>query len=218
MAGRDKKEIPLLNLIQDLKDSRIDPGTIDKELRQQCIEVFLGEGYSVPSIAQIFMKCDKTIRRDIEEIRDRNGLVPSLDLAKKTVGEVVVYARIHRDHLMRLARSRDTSVSERAQAEYFAHRVDMEVVDKLQTLGYLPLKPKTIVGDFTHTLNVSDDKVIHELKNQLCEVERIASEGDGMTADLEQEVKQIKLRIAQAEIEKDILAVRDEQQKGENNG
>jgi len=207
-------EKPLLTLIQEIKDNRVNPDSIDKELRQQCVEIFIAEGYTIASIAQIFNKCEKTIKRDVEVIRDRNALTPDIELAKKLIGEMVNYARVHRDHLMRLARSKDTGVGEKAQAEYYAHRVEMEMVDKLQTLGYLPLKPKTIVGDFTHTLNLSDDKALNEFRLQLSEIEKLAVEEGSVSPEIENEIKRIRGRIEQAEIEKDILKIQDKQ-KGE---
>ena len=216
--NKSATEKPLLILIQEIKDGRVSTDTIDKELRQQCVEICIGEGYSIASIAQIFNKCEKTIKRDVDAIRDHNALTPDIELAKRLIGEMVNYARVHRDHLMRLARSKDTGVSEKAQAEYYAHRVEMEMVDKLQTLGYLPLKPKTIVGDFTHTLNLSDDKAIIELRLQLSEVEKLAVEEGNVSPELENEIKRIKVRIEQAEIEKDILKVQDQQKKEENHG
>lgn len=211
--AQENKEQPILALIQDIKDGRVAPETIDKDLRQQCVEVFLGEGHNISFIAQVFNKCEKTIRRDLEEIRQRNALTPNIELAKKIIGELVTYARIHRDHLMRMARTKETSVSERAQAEYYAHRVDMELTDKLQTLGYLPLKPKTIVGDFTHTLNVSEDKALDELRLQLVEVERLALEDGGLNPEIESEIRHLRSRIEQADIEKDVVRIQ-EQQKG----
>jgi len=210
---QDKKELPILSIIQQLKDGRLDPETIDKEMRQQCIEVFLAEGYSISTMAQIFNKCEKTLRRDLEEIRAHNAISPDIELAKKIIGEMLTYARINRDHLMRLARSKDTSVSEKAQAEYYAHRVGMELVDKLQTLGYLPLKPKTIVADFTHTVNVSDDEVLKELKSELADVEKLALEGGGFSPEIEAELNKVKKRLKQAEIEKDITKIQDKAKK-----
>jgi len=209
------EEKPILTIIQEIKDGQLIPETIDKELRQQCVEVFLAEGYSVPQIAQILKKCDKTIRRDITEIRERNSLTPNIELAKKLIGEMVTYARIHREHLMRMSRTKETSVSEKAQAEYYAHRVEMELIDKLQTLGYLPLKPKTIVGDFSYSMNVNDEKSIDDLKMQLIEIERLALEQGGLAPELEIEVNRLKKRIEKVEIEKDILKITNQNNKEE---
>lgn len=212
---QEKKEQPILAVIQDLKDGRLAPETIDKDLRQQCVEVFLAEGHNISFIAQVFHKNERTVRRDVEQIRERNALSPNIEQAKKIIGELVTYARIHRDHLMRMARTKETSVSEKSQAEYYAHRVEMELVEKLQTLGYLPLKPKTIVGDFTYNMQVSDEKAIDDLKLQLVEIERLAIEQGSLSPELDIEVKRLRKRIEQVEIEKEILKITDQQKKEE---
>ena len=211
------KEQPILTLIQKLKDGQISPELIDKDQRQLCIEVFVGEGYTISSIAQILSKCEKTIRRDLEEIRERNALTPDIGLAKRIIGEMVTNGHVHRNHLMRLARSKDASTAEKSQAEYYAHRVDMELVDRLQTLGYLPLKPKTIVGDFTYNMQVNDEKSIYDLKAQLAEIEKLALEHGALAPELEIEVKKLKRRIENVEIEKDILKITDKQGKEQKN-
>jgi len=198
--NNEPKEQPVLALIQQIKDNRINPETIDKDLRQQCVEVFLGEGMTVSSIAQIFKKCEKTIRRDIEEIRERNALTPDINLAKKTIGEMVMYSRIHRDHLMRLARVKDASVSEKAQAEFFAAKVGIELIEKMQSLGYLPSKPTAIVGDVFHHFNGNDMAgLLDEISKQVIEVEKIASETGVMPKEIEGDLSEVKGFIKKAE-------------------
>lgn len=188
-----EKEQPILGLIQQLKDGRLDPETIDKDLRQQCVEVFLGEGMTVSSIAQVFEKCEKTIRRDIEEIRERNALEPDINLAKKTIGEMVMYARIHRDHLMRLARNKDASVAEKSQAEYLAARVGLELIGKMQSLGYLPSKPAAVVGDVFHHFSGNDMAgLLDEISKQVIEVEKIASETGVIPKEIESDLSEVK--------------------------
>lgn len=209
-----KNDQPVLSVIQKIKDGQIAPETIDKELRQQCIEVFLGEGYSVSSIAQIFKKCDKTIRRDIESIRERNALVPDIDLAKKTIGEMVMYMHIHRGHLMRIARSKDASVSEKAQAEYLAARVGMEMIAKLQTLGFLPLKPQEIIADFSHRVTTDEEKSFGELRSQIDEIEKISKEFGELAPEMKEELNKLKQRIEKAEIETALVNLSDAQKKG----
>lgn len=211
----ENKEQPILTLIQKLKDGQLSPELIDKDQRQQCIEVFIGEGYTINSIAQILNKCEKTIRRDLEEIRERNALTPDIGLAKRIIGEMVTNGNAHRNYLMRLARSKDTSVSEKAQAEYYAHRVDMEIIDRLQTLGYLPLKPKSIVGDFTHNITTNDEATFEELRLELSEIEKVALEAGGYTPELESEVNKIKSRIERADIGKSIKQITTKQKKEE---
>lgn len=198
--NNEPKEQPILSLIQQLKDGRLDPETIGKDLRQQCVEVFLGEGMTVSSIAQVFGKCEKTIRRDIEEIRERNALTPDIGLAKKIIGEMVMYCRQHRDHLMRLARVKDASVAEKSQAEYLAARVGLELIGKMQSLGYLPSKPTAIVGDIFHHFSGNDMAgLLDEISRQVIEVEKIASETGAIPKEIEGDLSEVKGFIKKAE-------------------
>lgn len=188
---QEKDEQPIFSLIQQIKDGSVAPETLTKDLRQRCVEVLLGEGYTVATMAQVLKKSDKTIKRDIEDIRERHAIAPDINLAKKMVGELLMYARINRDHLMKLARTKDVSVSERAQSEYCAFKVFSELVTKLQSLGYLPLKPQAIVGDIFHHVNgeISD---FDELTRQIIEIEEI-TDGDGKIADdIKEDISKMK--------------------------
>jgi len=211
----ERKEEPILTLIQQIKDGRTDPETIDKDTRQQCIEVFIMEGCSVSAIAQIFKKCDKTIRRDLEEIRARNAVTPSVDMAKRIIGEFLTYSRVHIDHLMRLARTKDTSVSERAQAEYFAHRVMVDRITKLQTLGYLPLKPQQIIADISHHTDDNDEKSYVELRSQLEEIERVSKGSGELTPEMIKELESLKDRLERAEIQDKLTKIAPKNKEGE---
>lgn len=130
------------------KDGRFQARELSKEKRRECVEVLVLEGYSVSLVTQLLDRCEKTIKRDIEDIREHNSLMPSGELAKKIVGEIIAYANINRAHLMRMARSKEASVSEKSQAEFLAWRVQKELSERLQTLGFLPSKPTEVV----HTL------------------------------------------------------------------
>ena len=212
-----QKEAPaMLSVIQDLKDGRVRPEILSKELRQQCVEVFIGEGYSIPQMAQILGKSDRTISRDFAEIRQRNAIAPDIERAKRLVGELVTYAGIHRSHLMRLARIQSASVSERCQAEYLAFKVTTELISKLQTLGYLPQKPQEIVADFSHHISSDDDNIsLDSLRDEISEIERISQEQDGMDKNLAEQISILRQSIEKAEIKEQITKIKDNQEKGE---
>ena len=157
MKKLNNQDQPLLSLIQEIKSGSTDPKVLPVELRQQIVETLMIEGYVVSQIAQLLNRSEKTIQRDLSQVRSKNSLKPSVDLAKQMIGELVVKARTHNAYLMRLARSKGGSISDKAQAEYSAWRVSKELVEKLQTLGYLPLRPQEIVGDLFHHLVMQDE-------------------------------------------------------------
>lgn len=161
-----KLDKPILDVIQQIKEGKLDPKTLDKEERQCCLVAMLSEGFSTSTLAQILQVSDKTIRRDFKDIRLFNSFTPNVDFIKETAGELITYARMHRDHLMRLARSKEASVMEKAQAEMYAAQVFSSAVTKLQSIGYLPQQAHTVVGDIFHH-NVPDLKTLQDGISQM---------------------------------------------------
>lgn len=188
---QEKDEQPIFSLIQQIKDGTVAPETLTKDLRQRCVEVLLGEGYTVATMAQVLKRSEKTIKRDLDDIRTRNAISPDINLAKKIIGEMLMYARINRDYLMKLARTREASVAEKAQSEYYAFKVLVELMSKLQTVGYLPSKPQAIVGDIFHHVDgkISD---LDELAKEIIDIENMA-DGDGQIDEgIKKDLSQMK--------------------------
>jgi DNA-binding CsgD family transcriptional regulator len=213
---QEKDEQPIFSFIQEIKDGTLAPEALTKDLRQRCVEVFLGEGYSVTSIAQILKRSEKTIKRDIEDIRERNAITPDINLAKKIIGELVMYARINRDYLMKLARTKDASVAEKAQSEYCAFKVLVELMTKLQSLGYLPSKPQAIVGDIFHHVDSGQDVSFIELKTMVDDIINTAKETDTFTLELQKEAENLCKKIEKAEIVTQISALKEKRTKEED--
>jgi len=191
---------PTLTLIQQIKDDLFDPKILDRERRQQCIEPLTGEGLSEAAIAQFLKVSTKTISRDMQAIRERNALIPNVNLVKQVVGELLQYARIHRAYLMRLARSKDASVSEKTQAEYSAWLVTNQCVERLQSLGYAPLRPQEIVGDIFHHLNDGNEESLVEVQKIIVELEMVAKDSRAGNEGLLAETQKLKQRLEKAEI------------------
>lgn len=195
------EEQPVFELIQQIKDGVLNPETIPKDLRQRCVEVLLGEGCTVASMAQILKKNEKTIRRDLEDVRERNAIAPDINLAKKIVGEMIMYVRIHRDHLMKLSRTKESSVAERSQAEFYAFKVEIELITRLQTLGYLPTQPQAVVGDIYHHANGPElNASFSDLKAMITDIVSTAKETNILTPELQGEAESLRSKIEKAEL------------------
>ena len=84
---------------------------------------------------------------------------------------------------MRLARSKDASTAEKAQSEFFAFKVSVELIGKLQTMGYLPTKPQAIVGEVFHHV---DGQIanLDDLSRQIVEIEKMADGEEDVKKDL----------------------------------
>ena len=198
----NNEDVPMLTVIQQIKEGILNPKILTKELRQQCVEVFLAEGYTIPSMAKILKRNEKTIRRDIDEIRERNALSPDINFSKNIIGEMVTGVRINRNHLMRLARTSGASVAEKCQSEYQAALVLFQMIGKLQSLGYLPCRAQTVIGDIScreyKELSYSD------MNKMVVDIENDAKQSDCLSPEYEEEINKLKLQIGKAEIKEKI--------------
>jgi hypothetical protein len=158
-------------------------------MRQQCVELFMLEGYDIPAIAQILQRNERTIKRDHKDILDKNKEHRDPEFMDRQVSDMMMKYKTHYAHLMKLARSKNAKVSERTQAVFSAHRVSMETIEKLQSLGYLPSQAHEIIGDFYHHI---DDKSVDTLSAQVIEMEDLISQTGGVPAIVQEEMKKAK--------------------------
>jgi len=151
------------DLIQRIKIGALDPHILNKEQRQLCVEALYFDSVSPSGIAQFLKVSDRTLRRDMADIRARNALTPNPDLAREIIGEFVLFAKIHRGNLMKLSRNTSASTAERGQAEYYAYMVGADMVVKLQSLGYLPKSADALL-----VMQRTEDRVSNERISAVC--------------------------------------------------
>jgi len=209
-------DVPGLTLIQQIKDGSLHPGTLNKEQRQQCVETFTFEGYSVSQIAQIVKRSEKTIRRDLDDIRMSHALSPSAELGKGLIGQFFMRWEMSHSALIRLARSKEGSVSERTQAERHAWDVTKEGIQLLQSLGYLPQRP--VQGEFIHHLDSGDeDQPIEAAEQVISEIQAIAEETGGLSPEVARELPILRQKLEQAKLQqkaRDLLSRQKESDSG----
>ncbi|MCX5656716.1 MAG: hypothetical protein NTZ48_00535 [Candidatus Omnitrophica bacterium] len=212
-----KEEMSGAVLLQKIKSGEINPRALKTEERQMCVGILiLEEGLKQTHVAQLLCCAERTIRRDVDAINEKNGQKPSLELAEKQIGKMMVRAEIHISHLMRLARSQDGSLAEKAQAEYMAWRVLREMVEKMMTLGYLPSRPQAIVGNIFHHVESSDQDVsFPELKAMIVDIVATAKETNTLTPELEQEAESLKIKIEKTEVVSQVKNFKEKNPKKE---
>lgn len=207
-----------VQLLQEINSGVLDVKTLDKLSRQRCVELLIAEGYTYPQIGQVLKTSEKTIGRDVKEIRTRNELTPNVEFAKQFIGEVFQKAMNSHSFLVRLARATNTSSAEKIQAEYAAWKILKETVESLQTLGYLPLKPKEVTGDLYHHIAVEEGgESINEVKRMLLEIENVAKDTDTYSEELAEEIKLLSVRLEKAEVAEETKKLVDKQKKAIEN-
>lgn len=207
-------ESSVMQLLQEINSGITNPKLLDKQSRQRCISLLTAEGYTYPQIGQVLKISERTVSRDVKEIRTRNEMVPNIEFAKQFVGELFQKAMNHRSFLVRLARAKDTSPTEKIQAESAAWKILRELAEKLQTLGYLPLKPQEITGELYHHIAVEEaGESILEARRMLSEIEGVARDTDTYTPGLAEEVKALSGRLEKAEAINEVKGLAEKQKK-----
>lgn len=138
--------IPIIELLQQIKNHVVDPAKFPKETRKACVQVLFHEGYQQSAMASLLKTSDRTIRRDIVEIRKENSLEASPELTAELLGDMVAMARIAFARLRQSARSAKCTPRDITDAEFLAWTVMKEMVEKLNLVGFLKLGsglPKT---------------------------------------------------------------------------
>lgn len=209
-TNHDDTEKTAVELLQGINSGAVNPKTIGKPSRQQCIELLYAEGYTYPQICQVLKCCEKTINRDIKEISKRNELSPNVEFAKQFIGEMFNKALNHHSYLMRLARTKDASISEKAFSESAAWKVLKELIEKLQSLGYLPNKPTEVVGNFYHHSAIDAECTPVEMKKMLLEIEEAGKDAGVLDDGVKAKIETLRKRIEQTEIVQDIKQLEDQ--------
>jgi len=199
----DEEAGRVLRNIQAIKDGRLNPKGLSDVERQECVELLSSEGYTQQQIAEVLCISDRTVRRDLTLIEERNALSPDLKLAKRIIGNMFQKATAHHKYLVRLARSSGASVSEKAQSEFLAWRVLKEMVEKMQSLGYLPMRSQEMTIDLFNHFDDESEKSFEEARKTLDEVLKIANECGNLTPELEKDVTLLQKKIEKAEIVRD---------------
>ena len=197
-------ERTVISIIQDIKNG-IDPRMLPRDSRQGCVELLhFGEGQSISQVAELLQCSEKTIQRDIKEIRDKNVLTIDAEFGRQIASDLYHRTINHVNYLMRLARSKDATIAEKISAELGACKAYAEMIERFQSFGVLPERAQRISGEVHHYFTAAEsDKSIEELKEMVGKIELRAKEAGTFDAQTEKRVKELKDNIARIEINGD---------------
>ncbi len=139
------EELPAFTLVQQIKEGGYSAKLLTKEQRQQCVLFLRTIGSSYASLAQFLAVSEKTIQRDVGEIRARNQAdPPSEELTRRLIGEYFTWMDVHHINLVRIGQDKSASMEVRVVAETNAARLKDAMMARLQSLGYLPQQSRSI--------------------------------------------------------------------------
>ena len=167
---------PVLTLIKQIKENKVDPAVLSAEDRRRCVDVLWSEGYTVADTAQILKCGERTIYRDRSALRAAHALRVHPQFALEMAGELMRQAESSAGRLRRIARESGASAMERCMAENFAFKVHLDMIGKLQSLGYLPRVPTGVVAQVVGASGGEAIATYDQLAQRLEELERVDRE------------------------------------------
>ncbi|MGA2775478.1 MAG: hypothetical protein ABSE81_05395 [Candidatus Omnitrophota bacterium] len=161
---------PLLEVITGLEEGTINPRELSKGTKKECIRFLRLKGYSVMEISSILYMSSRSVFRYLEKVRKENALTTSTEFQRELVGEVLNNFRAEYARLIRLSHSANLDDSGKVRAIYAASKVQKEMVNILDRLGYLGkefLEEKSNGPDNESELFAPDDPVLSRVDKLL---------------------------------------------------
>ena len=144
-----EKERPVLEVIRQIKAGSLDSQQLAAAERQACVMHLSAEGLSVPEIAQVLKRSERTITRDRRAIQEANALQQDPKFAGEMAGILVNEADACISRIRRAARPADTPPAVRVEAERasFAIRSERRRQIPFRSVGQasLPAAPQPAI-------------------------------------------------------------------------
>ena len=132
------------------------------------------------------------------------------------IGELVSKARQHCSALGRISKSSNSTPQEKILSSVSGWKIFKELVERLQSLGYLPSRPTEIVSDvFYHSEN-NAEKTPEEMRRMLASIEELGKENGILDEEVITKIESLKARIAQTEIVQEIKHLENETENKED--
>ncbi len=175
--ANDLPESPI-SLVKAVRDNVIPAKALTREQRQICVEYLGSEGYSTGEMAEILKVSSRTVRRDREQIRERNAVSLDPDFTARHVGQLLQGAQYAISSLIRISREKDCPYAARVKAIKQTWVISKELTEVLQSIGYLPNIPKELKAELRHSLCEPPgfDEITHEI-----DILRASTEESGNT-------------------------------------
>lgn len=137
--SKGKDDTNLLSVLEQVKTGSMNPKRIPKEMQTGLVGLLIDQGLHIPEIAMILKCSDRTVQRHKAELLAQLALDPNPDLARQLSGRLIQVAEQVMANLRRIGRDKATPAASRIDAEANIFQVMAKLVEKLQSLGYLPL-------------------------------------------------------------------------------
>lgn len=164
----------VLDILRAIKSGQINPRNVRPDDRRLCVAHLVGEGLSVSEVAHVLRISVRTVARDRRAINEENAIQPDARLAGLYAGRLAAEAEATIGRIRRVTRDKDTPQAVKIDGEFKCYDILDRFMQRLQSMGYLPMAAHRIQADLTH--NTGDISSLAELKAELTRLESIDAE------------------------------------------
>ena len=199
----------VLSVIRDIQQVAIEAKSLAVEDRRRCVEHLTGDGYSIAETAEIFKVDERTIARDRAAIRQANSIERDPQMTGQMVGQLINQADTCLQRIRRVTRERDTPPNVRIDGEKTCWMIFDNLIQRLQSLGYLPTAPQQLQAELRHQIESLPG--FGELTDEVARLELIVSahEVSEEKQPLLQELTDLKDKVARGSLSEQITAMKE---------
>lgn len=165
------EERSALDIVRAINSGELDARQLSTEDRQACVEHLLSEALSIPEMAQILLRSERTIARDRKAIQLANAIEHDPQLVGVMAGRILTEADQCISRIRKVCRKNEAPHSVRVDGERACFQIVSEAVQRLQSLGYLPTAAHQLHATLSHS--VSDVPKYEELTLQIKQLREI---------------------------------------------
>ena len=149
-ASEKDDGLQTLALLQKIKAGQFKANSIGTAERRLLVCFLMAEGQSTAEIAHLLKTSDRTIERDKKAIREEDIIAKDPKLAEKMAG--MLYAEAGRciQRIRKFQRDKDASPAAKMESERYCFQINCDLMEKLQSLGFLPTAAQKIEADLMH--------------------------------------------------------------------
>lgn len=183
-SGDPHDEPQTLTLLERIRKGRLDPKTLCPGERRLLVSFLMAEGQSTAEIAHLLKTSDRTIERDKKAIREGQAIAKDPRLVEQVAGKLMSEAHLCIQRIRKVERDRNATAQAKIEAEHTVFQIFTELVEKLQSLGYLPTAASRIEADLTCQLG--DYRDLEDMEREIIRLRGIRKSLSAQTIEAEQ--------------------------------
>jgi len=200
-----------LAILQDIRKGLTDPKSLCPDDRRLLVFFLMIEGQSTAEIAHLLKVSDRTIERDKKALREEIAVTKDPKLLEQIAGGLMSEADICLQRIRKFQRDSNASPDAKMEGEQRCFQIKCNLIEKLQSLGFLPTAAQKIEADLTH--RAASTLTLEEIQLEAGRVKQIQ---ENLSADgIKQTDSLIEANETVTEFEDD--SPQQDNNKGENN-